>query len=542
MSPPQLASGSLYQEFSIDPNSNKDLELVDVHMTMTCQDGTVLYESGDNWNDLLHTIIRNDDDIALKQYISIKPSAVGNEYYEDPPSWSPFYNAAESGSLKALQVLLAHQETVTIKPGFVSYKELGFCLLNEAARHGHIEMVQFLLDNNADIHERDDSGYTPLAAAANRYSVLDKIRPSTEKGTAIMNLLLDRGASASDIVEPWSPDMGVPDTVLTLAVQWAGTELVKRLIREGADVHFKLTRDPFRMGWTDEEMDYISNVASISIASFHLNLDTIKVLFGAGVNITDTVSVRDSTDNLPLHWATRSHRRRGWMNVPSSVVEQETERLIRVIKLLSKAHPEAVNSQDMDGNTPFHIATQHPLRQHKHYTAVFELLCTRGAAASIRNNKKETPLHTLLSDPFASSTVDVKAIDILIANGASVLDTDEAGNSPLHHAAMDVNHADVISALLQRSADVNLRNAAQDTPLHLAGLSPFRRSASLDERERLQDNVMATLSKAAGPGGIEMLNGEGKTAQQVCQEQRKIRREEEVARLAIEKRRAARLR
>ena len=158
------------------------------------------------------------------------------------------------------------------------------------------------------------------------------------------------------------------------------------------------------------------------------------------------------------------------------------------------------------------------------------------------NNKKETPLHTLLSDPFASSNIDVKAIDILIANGASLLDIGEAGNSPLHHAAMDVNHVDVISALLQRGADVNLRNAAQDTPLHLAGLSLFRRSASLDERERLQDNVMAILSKAAGPTGVEMLNGEGKTAQQVCQEQRKIRRDEEMAWLAIEKRRAARLR
>ncbi|KAJ4138763.1 hypothetical protein NW768_002635 [Fusarium equiseti] len=297
---------------------------------MTCQDGTVLYESGDHWDALLHRTIYYDDDMALKQYLSIAPWAVGSECCgcaENPPDRSPFHNTASSGSVKALQVLLAHEKTVTIKPGMFSWRDHGFRLLHEAAGHGKIEMVQFFLDNNADIHERYYKGYTALLAATDIYFTEGYREPSIEKSTIIMNMLLDQGASASDMVDPWSSDMGVPDTVLTLAVQWAGTELVKNLIKGGADVHIKLTKSSHKLGWRYEDKDNISNVSSISIASFYLNLDAIKVLLSVGVDITDMASVRDSRGSLPLHWATLNYRTLSWTKFPSLMVEQKTQEL-----------------------------------------------------------------------------------------------------------------------------------------------------------------------------------------------------------------------
>ncbi|CAG7562026.1 unnamed protein product [Fusarium equiseti] len=530
MFPPQLASGSRYLEFSHDPNADNKHGLVHIHMTMTCQDGTVLYESGDHWDVLLHRIIYYDDDIALKQYLSIAPWAVGSECCdcaENPADRSPFHNAAASGSVKALQVLLAHEKTVTIKPGMFSWRDHGFRLLHEASGHCKIEMVQFLLDNNADIHERDYNGYTALLAAADIYCTEGYREPSIEKSTIIMNMLLDQGASASDIVDPWSwymddsasdinepcsSDVGIPDTVLTLAVQWAGTALVKRVIQGGADVHVKLTKSPRKMGWWPQLKDDFSNVSSLSIASLYLNFDAIEVLLSAGVDITDMSSVQDSTGSLPLHWVTLNYRTRSWTNFSSTLVEQKTQELIRVIELLLEKHPQAINCQDFHGNTPLHHATRHPMRKNKNYTTVIELLCSKGADASLRNKKKKTPLHTLLSRPSSSTNVDTEAIDILVTNGASVTDIDEAGNSPLHLAARGVNHADVITFLLHRGADANLRNAAQDTPLHLAASNTFHSDSChsspccpdpIDEMERLQDNVMTILSKAAGPAGLK---------------------------------------
>ena len=46
-------------------------------------------------------------------------------------------------------------------------------LLNEAARRGYLEIVEFLLNNQslyADLHERDYAGCTAIAAASDLYS------------------------------------------------------------------------------------------------------------------------------------------------------------------------------------------------------------------------------------------------------------------------------------------------------------------------------------------------------------------------------------
>ncbi|KAM0388613.1 hypothetical protein ACHAQC_009650 [Fusarium culmorum] len=532
MSSPQRSSESTYEAFSRPPITHDDEYIPYVPMTMTCQDGTVLYET--EYRCLLMEIIRRDDVTSLEQYLAIDPQAVGHACDEISDYYSLFYIAVDNGSLGALRVLLSHQETITLRPGFVSYKELGFTLLNEAARRADIEIVQFLLDNQpayADINERDENGCTAILAAADIYSTLYpepfNWQPSVQRGETVMNMLLDRGASASDIIVPLWDDMGTPETVLTLVARWAGPELINRLIKGGADVHAKIDGDPFCLTW-DFGLGPVSNMSAISMASWHANIAAIQTFIecrDSGVEIADMISFRDSSGSNPLHWLTRNYMAQEQPYIQSRAQqEQKIKEIIDTAGLLLDIDPHAIHSQDCTGNTPLHYATQHTAQQYENYTAVIELLCKNGADASIRNDMEETPLHTLISHPRISP----RAMSILLAHGARVTDTNKEGNSPLHLAITERSDVDVISFLLEQGADANLMNMEHNTPLHVAALHSLWVRNPNDKTNKYQEHVRAILEEVAGKTGIDMLNGDGKTAQQERKERMELRRKEEI--------------
>ncbi|KAF4945071.1 hypothetical protein FSARC_14528, partial [Fusarium sarcochroum] len=109
-----------------------------------------------------------------------------------------------------------------------------------------------------------------------------------------MNLLLDRGACASDSghypghrFDSFTGEIPLSDTVLTMAAQWAGFKLTQRLIDGGSDVHTKVTQ------WTDirrGDEDLASNITAFFTASRYANINALRVLFdcrGIGVDAMD---------------------------------------------------------------------------------------------------------------------------------------------------------------------------------------------------------------------------------------------------------------
>ena len=60
---------------------------------------------------------------------------------------------------------------------------------------------------------------------------------------------------------------------------------------------------------------------------------------------------------------------------------------------------------------------------------------------------------------------NIKAAQLLIAEGADVNATDKDGDTPLH-ASLAKNHFEVAKLLLNHEADVNVRNKKNATPLH----------------------------------------------------------------------------
>ncbi|CEI67694.1 hypothetical protein FVEN_g9513 [Fusarium venenatum] len=536
--PPPLVSEiePSYQRFRVNPNDEfigEEEEFDRVLMTMTDRDGKTLYES--EVLPLLHEIIRQNNLETLRQYFTRAPWAVPKlpngveEFIEENDL---FLLAVESGSLDILQWLLTNAKRDTNSAQLIRFKTRGYQLLNEAARYGHIEVVQFLLNHQplyASIHDRDSNGYTAILSAADVYSDTycytaewDKV--CLENNEAIINLLLDRGACASDTIPLINNPDKTLDTVLTLVVKWACPELIKRLVDCGADVHATVTK------WTMQidlrtSFPTVSGVNALAIACYHANFKAVKTLMdcrGVGVDVASMACFRDSSAGLPLHWVTRNNLPDEFDYIPESLLDERVRNITSLIRLLLDLDPTAVNMQDQDGFAPLHYATQTFGRNTQLYTPIFELLCKRGGDASIRNNKGETPLHTLFGRCMAKVPVDPAAVSVLLAHGAKVTDTVN-GNKPLHMAAGNLHFADAVSVLLDHGADPAAKDSSQATALHKAAVGRAwvsRVGCTAEKRRRLQDDMLARLVKAGGVELLDLPDAHGQTPRQICQRKR----------------------
>ncbi|KAL9562028.1 hypothetical protein ACKAV7_013951 [Fusarium commune] len=538
-SPPLHPDGSPYQEFVRNPNDKHDEvgKLSRTPMTMIYRDGSVLCETEDFR--LLYHIVLHDDTLALKQYLTVAPWAVESMSARPEVDEAPredgdyFLLAAQNGNLGVLQMLLGHYKKELNSTHQIRFKKRGYQLLNEAARRGHVEMVQFLLDSQplyAGIHERDCKGYTALASAADIYSVrypdpADWRDVCVDNNEKVMDLLLDYGARASDVVLPMNDKEKTPDTVLTLAVQWAGSKLINRLIDGGADMQAKVTKLPFDLGFWNEH-GYISDINALFIACISANFKAVQSLLGGsgvGVGHADMVSSGDSRGSLPIHWATRNQLPDELQHIPAPMLQERVRNITSIIGLLLDFNPATVSLQDNDGNTPLHYATEHFGRNGKLYTPIFELLCEKAADAGIRNKQGETPLHTLFRRDGTNVPVDAVAVSTLLAHGANATDADHAGNTPLHVACFNVNFSDAVSVLLQHGADPALRNSKQETPIHRVArfnCPPSALRSKADEVMRAQNDMLDRLVKAGGAELMDLPNAAGKSTRQVYQDSR----------------------
>ncbi|KAF5624783.1 ankyrin [Fusarium tjaetaba] len=510
---------SPYANFIRGPNEcHDDEEPPYIQMTMVDRNGSVLCET--DQFDLLLEIIYRDDLSNLEQYLDIAPWAI-EENEELPRYHSFFYTAVSTRSLGALKTLLSYYAKTRGLYQRLSFRERGFTLLNEAARRGYLEIVEFLLDNQplyADIHERDYAGCTAIAAASDlnstRYVEAFNWQPSVDKSEAVMNLLLDWGACPTDVVLRAHQDsLWKPETVLSMASEWAGAEMIERLISGGADVHACFTKDSLQLQIYDEQDYIVHNVTVIHMAAFRGNfiaLETLLVHHGDAVSTLEMVSSCDSRGATPLHWATRH-------NLYNPKLHETAHKVRTTIDLILKKSPTMVNIQDAEGNTALHYAARYFGGNETDFTPTFETLCNEGVDAGIRNKQGKTPLHNMLAT--ADGTINKEIISLLLAHGAKINDIEDAGNTLLHIAARRLDHHNVILFLIEQGADVTIRKLGNDTPIHIAA-SGHVWIPGLAEKVEIQDGVLATLASAGGDGLMDLTNAEGKTPREICRAQR----------------------
>ena len=117
------------------------------------------------------------------------------------------YEAAESGDIEAVKQHLADEKDIELK-----CTGCGSTALGHAAKHGHNEIAELLIENGADVSAKDESGGTPLHLAA--------LMGHKE----IAELLIAKGADVNAKIEKTGDEVGLTSTEIFLVLtplDWA---------------------------------------------------------------------------------------------------------------------------------------------------------------------------------------------------------------------------------------------------------------------------------------------------------------------------------
>ena len=134
------------------------------------------------------------------------------------------YEAAESGDIEAVKQHLADGTDIELK-----CTGCGSTALGHAAKYGHNEIAELLIENGADVSAKDESGGTPLHLAA--------LMGHKE----IAELLIAKGADVNAKFEKTGDEVGLTSieiflvlTPLDWAIEDNHTEIADLLRKHGA--------------------------------------------------------------------------------------------------------------------------------------------------------------------------------------------------------------------------------------------------------------------------------------------------------------------
>ncbi|KAL0262557.1 hypothetical protein SLS55_001525 [Diplodia seriata] len=349
---------------------------------------------------------------------------------------TPLHIAASKGHRELMQILIDHQADVNQKD------PRNRTPLHTAARHGHLTAVALLLDNEAEIEVTGDDGETPLHWAA-VHGHLD-----------VTELLLDRGANRKALNKyGWS--------ILHYAAIGGLLGIVTRLIDSGID--------------PDLEND--EGFTPLHFASVNGHVDVVKIFLQHSRKDAAFLEKRDDLGRTALYAAALS----GQVNVVAYLLDQGAGVKSNSIRTWEPLHAAAFNN--------------HP--------KVARLLIDRGADLEVSTNLDLRPLQ------IAAAKGHLDMVQLLLERGARVSARNRLGLTPLTYAA-DEQHEDVVRMLLKHEADPTLLNSEGKSAVHYAASRDSTGVLRLlldavSDFDSLMDNSWSPLNCAAWGGNTEIL-------------------------------------
>lgn len=333
--------------------------------------------------------------------------------------------------------------------------------LHLASIAGHTPVVSYLLANNAQTDVQDSSGATPLHEAV-RYGK-----------TEIASLLLQAKA------DPNAKDNLGKTPLLLIIPEEQRKQLYPLLIAKGADISIK-----------DMYGDTVMHTATMTKVS----ADILTQLAGAGADI----NARNKEGVTPLAIAIKNnltehvhfyadnnadiHIKDTKGETPLTMALKTSDDILEII-----VNKNNITSHDSDGNSPLHVAILNnaSLLKIQYILSLTDDVNTRNAdgntalyLAVLKNRRKlGEMLLAKNADIFATNTKNRSPLSLALNAGGSVMDwlltsqtiaaADGSGNTALHYAA-EWGLTDALSAIIQKGANTEAKNANGETPIFSA--------------------------------------------------------------------------
>lgn len=359
--------------------------------------------------------------------------------YYPPPHW-----AAREGHFGLLKLLLSVYGDINARD------KNGSTILFNASACGQQMIVEFLLDQEADMDNRSDISYTPV------YIVLSRLASEKDRRNeyhAILKILAERGA------ELYTKDF----SNLSSAAPYISPELMS-LLRSRITVHDK--------GGENGIFPLHEAVGSGSP-------DIVRQVLDRGCN----VNLRDRYGKTALFYAPSREIAGVLINSGATLTISDREGLtplhntkdVEIAAILINRGID-VNTASNEGLTPLHCACS---------ASVAVYLIQRGASLEARDKYGHTPLFRVKADTAA----------VLIDHGADVNAVDLYGETALHNAAIcgDLEKAEL---LVNRGASINIISSRGETPYDKA-----QYQSDNEWKWRMRDRVGQFLESQGGKEG-----------------------------------------
>ena len=410
--------------------------------------------------------------------------------------WTPLHYAGWYGQREVAKMLIAEGANVN------ATDSSGETPLHVGVRFGARYIRELLIAKGIKVNARDNSGNTPLHDAAKWWNVGQDVLELLVVNGAEVNARNDEGKTPLHLSTPWrstikqrrdiaanfllsnGAEVNARDNSGHIPLHYAagsGNEkVVKLLLAKGADIKAKAADGTTALHW----------------AAGYGRYDIVKLLLDSRAEVNDT-------------------QNDGW-----TALHRAAQRGHDTVGELLIARGADVNAKDKEGKTPLDFAglggyvklctllTAKGAKVHSLCSAaavgdlakvesfanegrttdekdsalfaaaacgqvnVAELLISKGAHVTARNNWDETALHHAAKGGYTDVAKQ------LLADGADVNAIDRNGQTPLHYAASS-GQKEMVVLLITKSADVDAQNRRKRTPLHAAVLQGHKEVAEI---------------------------------------------------------------
>jgi ankyrin repeat protein len=392
---------------------------------------------------------------------------------------------------KPLPIYLNRQQRITqlLDNRFQNNKDLNLSAVNShnnttalhyAARAGHLDVVEFLINKGAKINALTTKGGTPIDFASNQGNYL------------VVKTVLDYGKKQNLI------DAKILNAALLNAVLREHLNIVKLLLDEGANLE-QTPKKEFNA------LHAAAREGNIAILETLLNVP-------GGKELINEHYVEGGIEKSPLYFASENdHSASAELLLRYGAVVHVASPLnkgplhiaakygnLRTLKLLldSKEGKNFIDTPMFIGVTPLYYAAQNG------HTEVVNFLLSRGADTKQAAKDGQTPIH------IAVATQNCSVAEALLNADKTLIDVPlPDGSTPLH-IAVDNRDLETVKLLLREGANAQLLDKEGVAPIHIAAM------------QGKQAIIKALLDYQIGTELIDAKIPGGKTALDLAQDQK----------------------